>query len=449
MSARGTSRQRRLALAKGVRFECKQCGDCCREFPVSLSPTEAERYTERDWTPVFGAPREVLHTVRRGARVTHYLRRQASGACLFLGDDHLCRVHSVFGEADKPLVCRTFPFVFVPEEGERRVAGAWFSCSSVAHGDGRPLQDRRKELEALEREVEQVQPPPALPAELPFTRERSYAREDIDHLLRLVLSELEDAGRPFPARILAVAKFVSLVASSRFPSLGGNTRRLVDSFADGIRDQVKRDLLRPPRGPASFPERILFRMLLAFAARRDPAKLIEAGSIRLAVRRVGNLVAGLGYLAGSGALVLPGRGERVVVGDVRRRAPAADPASPEADGALTRYFVAQISGRFLHTPSFSVPEVLPALGVLLRQYPLILLFARAACLSRGGSVLDRDDYAVALRMADWSLGRVPWTRGPLGRVRHRLLVDVEATFAHVAWCATPPGRALPAPPEPA
>jgi len=37
---------RRLALAKGIRFTCRQCGDCCRDWPVALTEAEVERYRE-------------------------------------------------------------------------------------------------------------------------------------------------------------------------------------------------------------------------------------------------------------------------------------------------------------------------------------------------------------------------------------------------------------------
>ena len=74
-------------------------------------------------------------------------------------------------------------------------------------------------------------------------------------------------------------------------------------------------------------------------------------------------------------------------GAVRRQAPSADPSAPVADGALTRYFVGQLSSRAVFNPQFEIRAFLPALGLLLRQYPMILLFARAACYARGGEEL--------------------------------------------------------------
>lgn len=442
-------RGRRLTLAKGLRFSCRQCGDCCRSTPVLLTGEEVARYDARDWTSVLGYPAPLVHdTARVGGMRGQFLRRKQDGTCLFLGPDALCEIHRHLGEAEKPLTCRVFPFRFVPGAGEGPpLVGAQFACSSIAAGDGEALSARRRGLEELQEEVarQHAQAPRLAPVR--FAGPLSYAPEQVEELLDLMVKELEDAGRPFPERFLAVVKFTSLVAGSKLERLdAGRDRPLVSAFAEGIHEQARRGLLRPRPLPPSLPERILFRQLLAMGVRRDPAWLLRAGFLRRATRRLGNLLAGLTFMAGSGVCLPVGRERRVALGEVRRRAPPADPYSPEADGALTRYFVAQLSGRVLLSSGFAVPELLPALGLLFRQLPIVLLLARAACLSRGGSELTRDDYASALRGADWNFGRVPWTAGPIGRVRARLLGDVEACFQHLAWCAVPPAAAGGAPP---
>lgn len=432
---------RRLALAHGLRFSCRQCGDCCREFPIALSSAEAERYAARDWSPILGHPIEsVFERAAVAGEEGLFLRRKVDGTCLFLGADDRCEVHRHLGEREKPLVCRVYPFTFVAgPAGGRPVVGGHFACSSLAAGDGEPLAAARRGLEELLPRVEAAGLVVARPDPLPFHAGRAYPRADVERLLDLLGHELEDAGRPFPERLLAGARFVGLVASSRLDSLTADPAgRQVEGFARGTREQVRRGLVSARAGPPPLPERLLFRQLVAFGVRRDPAHLLGAGGLRRTVRRFGNLLAGLAFMAGNGGLVPVGRARRVTLGEVRRRAPPADPAAPEADGALTRYFVAHITSRALLDPGFRVPELLPALGLLFRQYPLILLLARAACLARGGEQVAREDYASALRTADWNFGRVPWTGGPVGRVRASLLADVEAAFAHVPWCAGRP-----------
>jgi Fe-S-cluster containining protein len=45
--SKDTETRLRVVLPGGAKFSCHQCGDCCRNFPVSLTDAEAERY-EKD-----------------------------------------------------------------------------------------------------------------------------------------------------------------------------------------------------------------------------------------------------------------------------------------------------------------------------------------------------------------------------------------------------------------
>lgn len=432
---------KRLVLARGVRYSCRQCGDCCRSFPVQLSPAEAERYEARDWSDLGISSPVVTWRHEGGARIPR-LARRPDGACGFLGQDDLCEVHRHLGEAEKPLACRLYPYDFVRGEG-RLLASAHFSCSAVAAGEGQPLSSQRAALEAAERERSAASPLLPLPERLDFSPGLSYAPAEVAHFLDLIAKELEDSSRPFPQRILAVAHFASLVAGSRFASLNaGSAERALRGFADGVHEQVGRGILAWPQS-TPLPQRLVFRSLIAFAARRDPASLHAAGLFGRSLRRLGNLLAGLTYLAGTGKVQPIGSPRPVVIGEVRRLAPPADPAAPIADGALTRYFLAQITGRFLYRQTFRLEGVLPALGLLIRQYPLILLLARAACHARSGTELSREDYASALRTADWTFGRVPLDSGLWGGLFGSALGQVEAGLAFVPWCADPPRRAAP------
>ncbi|MBL4848386.1 MAG: YkgJ family cysteine cluster protein [Planctomycetes bacterium] len=424
---------KRLTLARGIRFRCRQCGDCCRSFPVTLSPSEAERYEARDWSAL-GILGPVVRWRREGGANVPRLARKRDGSCRFLAEDGLCEVHRNFGEAEKPLACRLYPYVFSAGEAQT-VASGHFSCSSVAAGDGVPLTSQRKQLHVFEQERSAQGVILPLAERLEFTTNLSYTPVEVGSVLDLVAKELEDSSRAFPERILAVAKFLSLVGESRFPSLVAKSApKALKGFADGVHEKVGRGILVAPTA-TPLPQRLLFRSLIAFAARRDPASLHDAGFVVRGMRRLGNLIAGITFFAGTGRVQPIGSPRAVAVGDVRRRAPIADPAAPIADGALTRYFLAQITGRFLYRSTFSLSGVLPALGLLIRQYPLILLMARAACLAREGTELSREDYAAALRTADWTFGRLPLDRGIRGAVFRSALSDVEAGLAFVPWCA--------------
>jgi lysine-N-methylase len=152
---RKTAPARRLVLAKGLRFDCKRCADCCH-LAVPLTAAEVERYGARDWSALIGRPLGPVHEpgVHEGQPGT-FLTRRADGACVFLGPDRLCEVHRHLGEAEKPLTCRAFPFTFVGGgEGGRPTLGASFACSSIASGDGEAVAARRRGLDELLEEVE-------------------------------------------------------------------------------------------------------------------------------------------------------------------------------------------------------------------------------------------------------------------------------------------------------
>ena len=436
------SRGKKLAIAKGLRFDCRQCGDCCRDFPVALSDAEIERLDGVDWTPILGEHGlHVWESASLAGTRGRYLKRRADGACLFLGQDSLCEIHRHHGEAFKPLACRMFPFHFVAGPPQAPpTATAYFACSSVAAGEGKPLAQRRKDLEALLAELEQADARPELREDpVPWEKGVAWARADVELLMDLMVRELERADLPLAQRLVAVTEFVSLVAASRFGEIGDPKRqRLIETFAAGVHDQAARGLLQARMVRPPLPERLIFRQILGMSARRDPATLLTAGTLRRLVRRFGNLISGMAFTAGSGGFVPVGRERRVNVVEVRRKAPPADPAIPIADGMLTRYFVGQLSGGVLFSPSFQVRELLAGLGLLLRQYPAIVLFARAACLARGGDELTRDDYAAGIRTADWNFGRVPWTTGMLGGIRASFLGDVKLIFGHLPWCAEQP-----------
>ena len=445
MSEKKTERKLpQVHLPPGARFTCHRCGDCCRSFPVSLSEAEAKVYDERDWSAVLpGHVGRVFFEHATGpGRITRFLHRQTDGACIFLDQEkNLCRIHDKLGEPAKPLACRLFPFTVVPgDTGDARPRiGCHFACKGLAAGDGQSVAGDRRYLEGLVGELGKVMSLEPSTATVVWEPGRSYERTELEVTAALVEAELLDAGRAFPERILTVVKFLDLFSKSAFTQVKDEKRRdFVEILAQGVREQVKKGLLKANETPPDFNERLLFRQILGIAVRRDPPGLLNAGFVARTRKRVSGLLSGLAFSAGGGSFVPAGRERRVRVTDVRRHAPEADPASPEADGALTRYFVAHAAARRVIDPGFKTPEVLAGYGLLLRQYPAILLFARAACLARGGDALDSTDYASALRTVDWTFGHVAWTAGLSGRSRRLVLGNLEAAFGHLAWCAKKP-----------
>ncbi|MFM7052932.1 MAG: YkgJ family cysteine cluster protein, partial [Planctomycetota bacterium] len=115
------------------RYSCHGCGNCCRDFTVQLRDADIAKLEAQKWEERLGEPVTVEFRKRR------YLRQRADGACVFLMDDGLCRVHKEFGFAEKPVACQLFPFVLAPDDGKTH-AGISFACQSVRENKGAELR---------------------------------------------------------------------------------------------------------------------------------------------------------------------------------------------------------------------------------------------------------------------------------------------------------------------
>lgn len=118
---------------RAIGFQCSRCGDCCRGQGtdgslVMVSRDEVERVASRLARPLFDVAEPYPEVVEvRGARcrLGWALRRDRDGACR-LHDGEGCSIY-----ADRPHLCRTYPFML---DGERLIV-------SDCPGIGGPLTD--------------------------------------------------------------------------------------------------------------------------------------------------------------------------------------------------------------------------------------------------------------------------------------------------------------------
>ena len=109
-------------------WNCHNCGGCCREHEITITESERQRIEDQGWVAADGVPtdRPLLVRGAAGWRLNH----QADGACVFLDNRGLCRIHAKFGEQAKPLACRMYPYAIHPAGGSL-TASLRFSCPSV------------------------------------------------------------------------------------------------------------------------------------------------------------------------------------------------------------------------------------------------------------------------------------------------------------------------------
>ena len=106
-----------IVLKNEEKWDCHQCGFCCRGSLIPLSNRDAEQLQIQKWEdqPEY---RGRMLVGDRASESGFRLAHRADGNCIFLSEDGLCRVHSKFGIAAKPTVCQTFPLQLIAHENQ-------------------------------------------------------------------------------------------------------------------------------------------------------------------------------------------------------------------------------------------------------------------------------------------------------------------------------------------
>lgn len=126
----------------GQKYSCHGCGTCCRDFTVELRAADMDKLEQQGWRERLGGE----FAVEFGGK--KWLKQKPDGACVFLGENGLCRVHAEFGLEAKPLACQFFPFMLSPD-GRNTVVGLSFACGSVAASKGASLDSHRAEVKRM------------------------------------------------------------------------------------------------------------------------------------------------------------------------------------------------------------------------------------------------------------------------------------------------------------
>lgn len=133
-----TASTSRPFYAKGLRFTCRQCHNCCRGGqPGWVYPTrqEMERIARRlDITAYAFKKRYVVKDPNGEAS----LKMRGNGDCIFWKDG--CCIYTV-----RPRQCRTYPFWSENLESPE----AWAEVKSTCHGAGRGKLYKLEEIRSI------------------------------------------------------------------------------------------------------------------------------------------------------------------------------------------------------------------------------------------------------------------------------------------------------------
>ncbi len=409
-------------------WNCHSCGSCCKKHLIEVTPQDRQKILSQNWTAAdgIGAGEPLVWFAGPPWRKRYRLAHRADGACVFLNEQGLCRIHAQFGEGAKPLGCQVYPYALHPA-GKQLVVSLRFSCPSVVANRGKPVA---RQVDDLKRIADLTVPAGALDRiEPPALSKRE--RVDWDEFRRFAATLDELMADPQPGvivRLLRALTWVRLVGQSKFHVVRGD--RLAE-FLKIITDAARREigsLPNPPLRP-SRAGRLQFRMLAAQYARLDTFEKSARGPRA----RVRLLKAALRFARG--------RGNIPALHPDLREIPFEQLEEPfggidaECDEILTRYLRVKIQGlHFCGLPYYGVPFVEGFFSLAL-VVPVVLWIARWLAAGESRDRLSANDVARAVTIADHQHGYSPALGLRSARRRIRLLTFHDDLERLCVWYA--------------
>jgi len=402
------------------RWDCHQCGVCCRGSIVPLSAEELARLKAQKWEqhPDFsGRPVFVREQwLGGGYRLAH----RDDGSCVFLTADGLCRIHKELGFAAKPLVCRMFPLQIIPRDGQA-ILTVRRACPSAATDSGRPVAEHVEYARQLARERELADtapPPPALkPGE---TRDWPLARRLLQTFERLLTDERFPPVRRI-VHVLVVCRLLERATTSNLSDqqLG----ELIGVLEENAAAEVG-DLFSQRRQPSSAAG-VLFRQTAAEFVRLHP----RCAARPTWAERWWLMWAALRFVRGRGKVprICPAFPD-VTFEQLEQPLGNLEPACYQPLNRLIETASASWSYALANRGGWSIVESVRMLALL---YPLGLWMLRWAAVGRQPRSEDLPEIITAL---DRGQGYAPLA-GAKMRSRLRILARLEELERLIAWYA--------------
>jgi len=398
-------------------WSCHNCGGCCREHQIVITAAEKSRIDKQKWTAADGviADRPLIVAHGEDFRLSH----QTDGACVFLDERGLCRIHAKFGEAAKPLACRTYPYAVHPA-GNSVTVSLRFSCPSVVQNLGESVSQQRPALEKLATEiVPSAYTAPDGPAlwgshgKLPW--------EEVTRLLAFVERGLSVGTNFFAVRLTRVLAWIDLLEITPAESFRGwQLKNLLPVLHETAVRAIPDDDL-PVVQPSGIA-RMMFRQWIAQLLRHD-TELTARGGLK---RRMRLLSDGVKFTFGRGRV--PDIADPISVRVAFSRADAksmdsaaATTAMPtfsqlenefggrnaEFDELFVRYFRVKLQGMHFCGPAFYDMSFIDGFRSLALMYPATLWVARMRAARDGRKVISLPDVQAALATIDHNFGYSP------------------------------------------
>lgn len=378
------------------KFDCHSCGYCCRNLVVNVTPDEQAKIVADGW-PERLPGQELFVAYRfRGRRLIR-LAHRADGACVFLGDDGLCRLHKESGAQMKPLPCRMYPFVPTPGAESVRI-DLRADCPSVAKNQGQSLSRHSGDIAGYvaETDTEPMRMPPE------WTHGRRLTAEEFAALATTFSNVLTAETLTYRERLRSGARLLNLLYVARIDKVRDERFvELMQLLSKAVLEGATEDEPIPP-----LPKRAgrLFRQwLFLHAIADDPADLAVRGLAKL--RRSWGRYRQSGQFAYGAGPVPPMRPEWPET--TFEAVAAIEPVADEHLEPLCRSMRVKLDAHAFCGPGYFGVEALSGLTALWMLPALVGWFARMEAVKAGRSALDVDLLVEGLRCAHHTFGVSP------------------------------------------
>lgn len=399
-------------------WSCHNCGGCCREHQIVVTADEKKRIEKQEWSSADGVVNDRPLIVAHGKDFR--LNHQSDGGCVFLDERGLCRIHTKFGEAAKPLACRTYPYAVHPA-GNSVTVSLRFSCPSVVQNLGEQVTQQRQALEDLAQEVVPANYSAPKPPYLSSSR-RVISWPDLMCLMAFVERGLSVGKVTFATRLLRVVTWIDLLELMPQEAIHVQqyAKLLPALHETAVRAIPDDDLpLVQPSGIA----RTMFRQWIAQLLRHD-TELTARGGLMGRLRLLSD---GLKFTFGRGRVPDIEDPISVRVAFLGSDADSSKLTTPSAlamptflqlenefggrnaafDELFVRYFRVKLQGMHFCGPAFYDMSFIDGFRSLALMYPATLWVARLRAAREGRKVISLPDVQAALATIDHNYGYSP------------------------------------------
>lgn len=431
-----------LTLPVIQNWSCHNCGGCCREHVIEITAEEKRRIQKQNWKADDGIDmsRPVIQSLGSDRfRLAH----RSDGACVFLNDEGLCRIHDRFGEAAKPLACRVYPYAYHPA-GEQLAVSLRFSCPSVVRNVGQAVTAQQQELNKLAQSVVAGKKTKTPAPDIHVNSEHGIQQVpwiDFHQFLKALDEEVSDGSVNFAVRLMRILSWLDLVQQSQFQTIRGSKLTEFLSLVTNASRTAQPDNDLPEHRPSKLG-RTLFRLLTAQLARHDTEAHRQAG---LGYRfRLGMMA--VKFASGIGTIPILEGSSSVATAFGNPFAESKNPAAKfaelerpfegrtsEIDELFERYFRVKIQGIHFCGPGHYDVSFVQGFYNLALMYPATLWLARWRAAASGADQLNLEDVQAALATADHNFGYSPALAMKSSQTRIEQLVKMQQLTALVEW----------------